>query len=376
MTAPDHTGRRPYTFDRVVRLIISLVLLAAAVWLINVLKDVLLPFCIACLVAYILEPFVQFNRELLRLKGRAVAIFVTLFEVTLILGILAYLCVPSIINEMHQMGALIERYSSSDVAIPLLPDGLHDFIRRNINLDNLASSFDGQSIDSLLDKLGSVISGSLSILLHAIEWLSTFVYIIFVMLDYEQLMRGFRLLVPPKYRPAAYRIGNDIKVSMNRYFRGQALIAMCAAVMYCIGFSVIGIPMAIVLGIIVGILFMIPYFQYITIIPVTFVCIIYSMDGDVDFWSVWWGCILVYVISQCVCDYILTPKIMGKAMGLNPAIILLSLSVWGTLLGLMGMIIALPLTTLCLAYYDRYILHGGNNENTTDDAHSFNPFHS
>lgn len=63
----------------------------------------------------------------------------------------------------------------------------------------------------------------------------------------------------------------------------------------------------------------------------------------------------VYIIVQLIQDFFLTPKIMGKAMGLNPAIILLSLSVWGTLLGFIGLIIALPLTTLLMAYYDNYI---------------------
>lgn len=63
----------------------------------------------------------------------------------------------------------------------------------------------------------------------------------------------------------------------------------------------------------------------------------------------------MYIIVQLIQDFFLTPKIMGKAMGLNPAIILLSLSVWGTLLGFIGLIIALPLTTLLMAYYDNYI---------------------
>ena len=73
------------------------------------------------------------------------------------------------------------------------------------------------------------------------------------------------------------------------------------------------------------------------------------------------------VISQTICDYVLTPKIMGKAMGLNPAIILLSLSVWGTLLGLIGMIIALPLTTLLISYYGEYVI--GHDSVTADDCH-------
>ena len=122
-----------------------------------------------------------------------------------------------------------------------------------------------------------------------------------------------------------------------------------------IGFSIVGIPLAIILGITVGVLYMIPYFQYVTLLPVMAVCFIDSLGGTVAFWPEFGECLLVYLVSQCICDYILTPKIMGKAMGLNPAVILLSLSVWGTLLGLIGMIIALPLTTLLLAYYQEFI---------------------
>lgn len=170
-------------------------------------------------------------------------------------------------------------------------------------------------------------------------------------------MKGFRLLVPPRFRPIAYKVGDDIKNSMNKYFRGQALIALCAAVFYCIGFSIVGIPLAIVLGILVGILYLIPYFQYITLIPVAIVCFIDSLGGTVGFFPELGKCLLVYVVSQCICDYVLTPKIMGRALGLNPAIILLSLSVWGTLLGLIGMIIALPLTTLLLSYYEQYVIN-------------------
>ncbi len=66
-------------------------------------------------------------------------------------------------------------------------------------------------------------------------------------------------------------------------------------------------------------------------------------------------CLMVYLVSQGVCDYIITPHIMGKEMGLNPAVILLSLSVWGSLLGIIGMIIALPVTAIIMAYYERYI---------------------
>ena len=147
----------------------------------------------------------------------------------------------------------------------------------------------------------------------------------------------------------------DVEDNMNRYFRGQGLVALCAMVFYCIGFSIVGLPLAVPMGIIVGILYMIPYFQYVTVIPVAVICFICSLGGEITFFSMFGKCIKVYVVSPCVCDYIITPHVMGREMGLNPAIILLSLSVWGSLLGIIGMIIALPVTAILMAYYERYI---------------------
>ena len=356
---------RPYTFDRVVRMIIGCLLVVGAVWLINTLKNVLLPFCLACLIAYILEPLVEYTRRLLRLRGRAIAIFITLFEVTLILSILGYFFVPMVVDEFDQLMDMMKRNVGQTPAVPFIPRSLHEFVMRYINYDSLSQLLAEGHIQSIVDRGSSLIAQTLDFLLHTLEWLLTFIYVIFVLLDYKNLMKGFRMLVPPKYRPVAYKIGDDIKFSMNRYFRGQALIALCAAVLYCIGFSIVGIPMAIILGILVGILYLIPYFQYVTLIPVAIVCYVASVGGGDPFWPELGRCLMVYVVSQCVCDYVLTPKIMGRAMGLNPAIILLSLSVWGTLLGFIGLIIALPLTTLLLDYYNRYLQSRGDGPAAT-----------
>lgn len=351
------THSRPYTFDRVVRMIIGCLLVIGGVWLINTLKNVLLPFCLACLIAYILEPFVEYNRNLLRLKGRSIAIVVTLCEVTLLLSLLGYFFVPMVIDETNQLLEMLKYSAAQTIAVPYIPQSIHDFVLQHFNYESISQLLSEGHLQSLVAKGSSLIAQSLSFLLHTLEWLLTFIYVIFILLDYENLMKGFRMLVPPKYRKVAYKIGDDIKFSMNRYFRGQAFIALCAAVMYCIGFSIVGIPMAIILGVLVGVLFLIPYFQYVTLIPVAIVCYIASIGGGDPFWPELGRCLLVYVVTQSICDYVLTPKVMGKAMGLNPAIILLSLSVWGTLLGLIGMIIALPLTTLCLAYYQEYIIN-------------------
>lgn len=357
-----NTEARPYTFDRVVRLLIGVVIAGALLWLIDALKDVLLPFLVACLIAYLFEPFVQYNRSLLRLKGRFVAIVVTLFEAILLFGLLGYFFVPSIIEEMHHMADMLGKYKSSDMSIKYFPPWLHDFIKRNIDFDLISSKLTSQNADVLVDKAMAVIHGGLNVVLGIVGWLIVFLYVIFIMLDYDRLMQGFRLMVPPRFRRIAYKLGGDIKDSMNHYFRGQALISCCVAVIYCGGFALCGLPLAVVIGLGTAVLFMIPYCQYISIIPVTILCLVDTANGGGSFWTMWWECMAVFAAVQIVGDLILTPRIMGKAMGLNPAIILLSLSIWGSLFGFIGLIIALPLTTLLLSYYEQYVIMRNDNE--------------
>ena len=143
---------------------------------------------------------------------------------------------------------------------------------------------------------------------------------------------------------------------MNRYFRGQACVAFLVGILFSIGFSIVGLPLAILLGLFIGLLNMVPYLQVVGFLPTLLLCLLKSVEPGQSFWWLVIGCIIVFVVVQIIQDMILVPRIMGHVMGLNPAIILLSLSIWGTLLGLIGMIIALPLTTLLQSYYERYIL--------------------
>ena len=142
---------------------------------------------------------------------------------------------------------------------------------------------------------------------------------------------------------------------MNAYFRGQFIIAVCVGILYCIGFTIIGFPLAIPLGILIGILSFIPYLHALGLIPAFLLCAIKSAETGQNFWLILISALSVFIIAQAIQDIILTPKIMGKAIGLPPFLILLSLSVWGYVLGIIGMIIALPLTTIFFSYYKRYI---------------------
>ena len=349
-------GQKVYTFDRVIRMTLGAITFGAIIALIYILRNVLLPFGVAVVIAYLLEPIVQFIRQRLKLKGRGVAVFLTLAGATLALCLLAWLLVPSIVEEMHQVGKLISVYLSSEQNVPFIHNDVHLFIKENLSLDKIGALLTNIDISNATGHVMSLVNSSIGLIISICNWLLTFLYIIFIMLDYERLNRGLRAMVPQSMRHVAFTIGRDVKDSMNRYFRGQALIACCVGILFSIGFLIIDLPLAIVLGIIIGILNLVPYLQAISIPFTGLLCLVYSMESSVNFWEISLEAVAVYIIVQTIQDLVLTPHIMGKAMNLNPAIILLSLSIWGTLLGLLGMIIALPMTTLLLSYYERYVI--------------------
>ncbi len=363
--------RRPYTFDRVVRLVLGALLICGVVWLLRRLSSALLPFLVAWLIAYLLEPFVQRNRRMLRLKGRLIPIALTLLSVVMGIVALGVIFLPSIFNEMNQMAELVKNYANVNNSVAFIPQSVHDFLREHIDFKRIGEEMTGQDMRSLLDMLFDFISSGFNFLLEFINWCLAVLYVIFIMIDYEKLIQGFKHVVPPRMRPSVFAVFKDVTDSMNHYFRGQSLVALCVGILFAIGFAIIGLPLGIVLGLFIGVLNLVPYLQLISIIPTTLLCLVYSGQDGVGFWNVWWACIAVYVVVQVIQDLFLTPKIMGKYMGLNPAIILLSLSVWGSLLGFIGLIVALPLTTLLLSYYNQYIINRNDGETPAerlDDA--------
>ena len=366
MLREEYPPRRPYTFDRVVRICFTVLTLLAALYLLDALKGVLLPFLVSCLISYMLEPAVQWNMRLLRLRSRFLPVVLTLLEASLVISIFCLLFVPYLIDEARQMASMIKQYASSQIDIPFITGPIHDFIKENLDFDQISRLLTPAEWKSLLKAALSsswnFLSSGLAFIIGALSWLIVVLYVIFIMLDYERIMFSFRQLVPFRHRRQVFQIGKDIENAMNRYFRNQFFISVIVGVLFSIGFVIIGLPMGVVLGLFIGMLNMVPYLQLISLPITAILCLVSTATTGTDFWLMFWLSMAVYIIVQCIQDLILTPKIMGKAMGLNPAIILLSLSVWGALLGFMGLIIALPLTTLLLSYYNIYIL----NKNARD----------
>ena len=208
-----------------------------------------------------------------------------------------------------------------------------------------------------LPPIWSLVTGSLNLIYGIFTLFIVLLYIVFILLDYESIAEGWPRLLPTKYRPFLTGIMNDVKEGMNKYFRGQAFVALCVGILFSIGFLIIDFPLAIGLGLFIGVLNLVPYLQIIGFIPTILLAILKAADTGGNFWLILAAALAVFAIVQAIEDSFIVPRVMGKITGLNPAIILLSLSVWGSLMGMLGMIIALPLTTLMLSYYQRFIIN-------------------
>ncbi len=368
--------RQPYTFDRVVRILFSVCAILMTLYLLTILKGVLLPFLVACLIAYMLEPVVKWNQKWMHTHNRFVPVMVTLIETCIVIGGFCAAFFPYLINECAEMTEMVKTYATKQIDIPFISENVHRFIRDNIDFNQLYKLLSQEQwekvIKTSISSSWSFVSSSVAFLLGAVSWLIVIIYVIFIMLDYEKLTLSFRQLVPHEHRHRVFRIFDDIKTAMNRYFRGQFVIAAIVGILFAICFAIIGLPMGVVLGLFIGLLNMVPYLQIISLPITALLCLVWTVSTGGDFWLIFWESMAVYVVVQCIQDLLLTPKIMGKVMGLNPAIILLSLSIWGSLLGFMGLIIALPLTTLLLSYYNRYVIQriqqkqNRSNDSTTD----------
>lgn len=359
------------TFDRdtIIRGIISLAVFVALFLLIKRLSGVLLPFLVSFVIAYMLAPIVDFFQHKCRLKNRIVSVIVTLtLAIGLVVGAVAALT-PAINREMTTLSESAKEFAMNFNANKYLPDQLSeeltDFVS-NMDFNAILSNPDiQQTIKNLVPKLGSWISSGLSTLAGLAVVFVCLLYIIFLLIDYEKISKNWANYVPERYRHNIQTLMSDLDKHMNGYFRGQALIAFIVGILFAIGFQIIGLPMGIAMGLIIGVFNLIPYMQALGIPPCILLGLIQSAETGRPVWVIGLCITAVFVIVQSIQDLVLTPKIMGNVTGMGPAMILLCLSIWGSLLGIVGMIIALPITTLLISYYKRFVLHIDDNQADT-----------
>ena len=352
--------QKEINFDRFVRGIMFLAAIVVAYLLLDYLSAVLIPFFAAWIVAYILFPIVDFFQNKCHLRSRLLSILVTVLLIGGVIFGIMQLIWPVIVEQVGHIKEVASRYMDTMPTNSSIPAAVQNFINKNaesLSVENLLREHDVQNfLKNAMGKVWSFAWSTVGIIVSILSSLIALIYLFFLLLDYEKFANGWMEFVPVKQRPIVGQVVNDVVNSMSRYFRGQVLVALSYCVMFSLGFWIIGFPSPLALGLFIGIISFVPYLQLIGFVPATILALLQAAETNSNFWMLMGGVVLVYLVAQILQDMVFTPRIMGKFMGLNPAITLLALSVWGYLLGMLGLIIALPATTLIISYYKRYVI--------------------
>ena len=358
------TEQKKYDFDRVVRMVLTLISVGIGVWLINYLSPVLMPFVVGFSLAYSIEPLVEWLQRKMHIQARGIAVVLALVIVVAVITGLCWLVIPYLVDEFGAMSKQLAAYAKSSLRVPYIPTEVNDFIQRYIDIEKINEIFSKQQWMDLINKAvsgaWSVVGGTMSVIFNIVSWFIVLLYMFFILLDFNKLSHAFKGAIPAKYRRMSLRIFGDGAETMSRDFRGQAAVSFFVGVIFAIEFYIIGLPMAIAFGLFVGTLNMVPYLQLISIPIAAFLCLVATAATGGSFWVMFGWVILAYIICQVIQDMVLIPTIMKNQMGLNPAIIFLSLSLWVYVMGFIGLIIGLPLTTLIISYYCEFVLHQPN----------------
>ncbi len=356
---------RSFTFGRVLQLALFAGLAWGLVLLLDYLSDVLLPFVTGLVVAYFLDPVT--NRVQHVIKQRVLAALFTLVSITLAVSLVAWFMVPMVGNELAQMGRTVSKMAANtelaQAAKEHLPENVWEEVNEILKRDDVKRylTSDGavqmakDTAKNLLPGAWGVLSGAANVLTFITGILVIMLYVVFLLIDYHNMAARWRDYLPPSIRDDVSGFVEEFIQATNRYFRSQALVACCVAVLFSIGFFTIGLPLAILMGIFIGLLNMVPYLQIVGTIPCLLLAGLKALEQGDNFLGALGLVLLVFGVVQLIQETVLVSRFQGEAMGLSPAIILLSISVWGKLLGFLGLILALPLTCLGLAYYRRYL---------------------
>ena len=352
--------KKEINFDRFVRGLIFVAVVTALYFLVTYLSPVLIPFVVAWALAYMLYPLVSFFQYKCHLRYRLPSVILTLVVVFGAIGLLVYLFVPQFVSELMHLKDVAIAYVSGGAGADSLPKVVSRFLQEHsdkLQIEKILGEKDVMSgLKIAVPKAWSLLLSTANVIVSVLSSLIALLYLVFFLCDYDRVQKGWIRFVPKSNRDFARKVMADIDAGMSGYFRGQALVALANCVLFSIGFLILRFPMPIALGVFIGVISFVPYVQLLGFVPATLLAILCSVDTGRNFWMLMLGVIAVYCVVQVLQDSLITPHIMGKILGLRPAVVLLSLTVWGYLLGIIGLIIALTLTQLLISYYRYYIV--------------------
>lgn len=342
---------RLFRYTAVVLALVALTaLIGIIVWsfgrVLSVFYNLLLPLALAGILALVLYPVVGFLERWLRLP-RVLAIILLLVIFFVAIGGLIFLLVPTVVSQAVQL-------------MTVLPDILASWQARfsahfpelSAMISSRMESSGGEESISVLPDLedsGRTIMSYLG-LMAGIGFVPLLLF--FTLLSGNLLRGKASELLSVFHKPTQQKVlyFMDVFVGyITAFFQGQLIIAVCMGTLYALGFTLIGLKFGVLVGLVLGLLNIVPFLGTLIGLLVVLPMAYLQPDGGIQL-LLMTG--LVFAAVQLIESWLLTPKIMANHSGLHPALVVISLFFWGTALGgIIGMVLAVPLTAFFVAIW-------------------------
>jgi len=324
-----------------------------SVLLLYVLRGVLTPIFLAFTIAYVLDPVVD------RLQAwklpRPAGIAVVLAAFTAAIVVFLAMVVPRVAREVAavadalpgQVAQLLQRLE------PLLArlgvDAPQSATEWATELQSHATGFAGELVAPVGHALQLVIGGTFSALGAVVAALIVPVFAVYFLADFDNLVAGARDLTPARWRPRVVEYASEIDLVLGQFMRGQLAVMGILAVLYGVTYSILGVPLAIPIGIAAGLLNFIPYVGSAFALVAGLLLAALGGGGG---WQIA-GVVIAYAVIQTLEGFVITPRIVGKTVGLGEVWVLLALYVGGEIFGFLGVLLALPAAAVLKIFVER-----------------------
>jgi predicted PurR-regulated permease PerM len=347
----------------------AVVVFAALLWL---LSPILLPFVFGMAIAYLLDPLA--TRLTKRGLSRLVAALLILSAFLLIVIVLSLVVVPILVKQFF--GFISQFIGNLPNYVQHIQnwvnDPSHPWIKRIVG-DSFATT--DQSISSLLVPAIGYLNGVLASVLargHALISILSVVIIapvvaFYLICDWGRVVASVDRLVPLPQRDAVRHLAREIDVSISAYVHGQSLVCLILGCYYAVGLTAAGVQFGLLIGVISGLVSFVPYFGSFTALLVSF-CV--AIEQFYPHWNRIFIVVGVVLFGQFIEGNILSPKLLGKSVGLHPVWLIFALFAFGYLFGFVGLLLAVPLAAaagvlarFALQHYRASSLYTGDEPN-------------
>ncbi len=322
------------------------------------LAEALLPILIAFLIAYVLDPIVDYLES--KKLGRIPAILVLLAGLLLALAILVLLIVPAMVDQVssfqrrlpnmidktqHWLLPKLEEWTGKDFAdVQLL-------FREKLTL--LAGAVGGEELTKVYKQAVSTMMNTVGVFGLMFQAVLVGIFSIFFLIDFDRIKAWVIFRIPKRYQSFARGLYHEIDDKMSHFIRGQLLVCTILAGLYSLGLAISGVPMALPIGIIAGISSFMPFVGWISAIVLSLLVLLLNWQG--------WGALLGMGITIGVVNFlegwVVVPLVLGNQVGLSSVWVLIALLLFGHIMGFAGILLAVPMASILAILWKRFEQH-------------------